>query len=228
MTRRTSLCFAVLLFVLVALFPVPEGRTEPSVRLGGTVKLYTSVFTESGEGAGMFPHEAGDFALTRAELWLKLNGYASDNVSFRARADFIYTANKEYNDFSDIEAGSGFSSEVQDFDINFREASFKIMDLFVPGHGPDRGTPADPLGHIGRVQRDRQPEPGGLCQSLLLRPGLLREARADGGVHPRIPVSFRFRHEDPGGVFSVTSSPPRFLPDSKASWPCSRNKAWTS
>ena len=133
MTRQASLCFAVLLFVLAALFPVPEGRTEPSVRLGGTVKLYTSVFTEGGEGAGLFPHKAGDFALTHAELWLKLNGYASDNVSFRARADFIYTADKEYNDFSDIEAGSGFSSEVQDFDINFREASFKVMDLFVPG-----------------------------------------------------------------------------------------------
>jgi hypothetical protein len=131
--RKPWLCFAVLLSVLGALFPVPEGRTEPSVHLGGTVKLYTSVFTESGEGGGMLPHEAGDFALTRAELWLKLNGYASDNVSFRARADFIYTANKEYNDFSDIEAGSGFSSEVQDFDINFQEASFKVMDLFVPG-----------------------------------------------------------------------------------------------
>ena len=133
MTRKTSLCSAVLLFVLVLLLQVPQGRSEPYVRLGGTVKLYTSVFTEGGEGAGLFPHEAGDFALTRAELWLKLNGYASDNVSFRARADLVYTADKVYDDFSDVEAGSGFSSEVQEFDINFREASFKLMDIFVPG-----------------------------------------------------------------------------------------------
>ena len=133
MIRKSSLLFAVLFLGVLSLFPAQEGRTESYVRLGGTVKLYTSVFTESGEGAGLFPHKAGDFALTRAELWLKLNGYASDNVSFRARADLIYTADTEFNDFSDIEAGSGFSSEVQDFDINFQEASFKIMDLFVPG-----------------------------------------------------------------------------------------------
>jgi hypothetical protein len=118
---------------LASPFPVPQGRAEPYVRLGGTVKLYTSVFTEGGDGAGLLPHDAGDFALTRAELWLKLNGYASDNVSFRARADFVYTADTDYSDLSDIEAGQGFSSDVQDFDINFREASFKVMDLFVPG-----------------------------------------------------------------------------------------------
>ena len=133
MTRKSPLRFALLLFLVVPFLPVREGRAEPYVRLGGTAKLYTSVFTESGEGAGLFPHKAGDFALTRAELWLKLNGYASDNVSFRARADFIYTADTDYRDFSDIEAGQGFSSEVQDFDINFREASFKVMDLLVPG-----------------------------------------------------------------------------------------------
>jgi len=133
LTRKAPLCFAFLLLLTASLVPVPQGRCEPYVRLGGTVKLYTSVFTEGGEGAGLFPHEAGDFALTRAELWLKLNGYASDNVSFRARADFIYTADKGYDDFSDVEAGSGFSSEVQEFDINFREASFKVMDIFVPG-----------------------------------------------------------------------------------------------
>ncbi len=133
MTRKASLCFAVLLFALVTLFPVPEGRTEPYVRLGGTVKLYTSVFTEGSEGAGLFPHEAGDFALTRAELWLKLNGYASDNVSFRGRVDFIYTHDHTYDSFSELESVSGFSSEAQDVDIYFREASFKVMDLFVPG-----------------------------------------------------------------------------------------------
>jgi hypothetical protein len=131
--KKTPLCFAVLFCIVAPFFPVREGRSEPYVRLGGTAKLYTSVFTETGEGAGLFPHKAGDFALTRAELWLKLNGYASDNVSFRARSDFIYTADTDYSDFSEIEAGRGFSSEVQDFDINFREASFKIMDLLVPG-----------------------------------------------------------------------------------------------
>ena len=133
MTRKASLCFAVLFFVLVALFPVPEGRTEPSVHLGGTVKLYTSIYTQGGPGGGLLPHDAGDFALTRAALWLKLNGYASDNVSFRARVDFIYTHDHDLDRLSDLESVSGFSSEVQDLDIYFREASFKIMDLAVPG-----------------------------------------------------------------------------------------------
>ena len=133
MSRRFPLCFLILWIVVVPFLPVQQGWTKPYVRLGGTAKLYTSVFTEDGEGAGLFPHKAGDFALTRAELWLKLNGYASDNVSFRARADFIYTADTDYQDFSEIEAGRGFSSEVQNFDINFREASFKVMDLLVPG-----------------------------------------------------------------------------------------------
>lgn len=133
MTSRPFVPLAAFLFALIAFFPAGRGRTEPYVRLGGTAKLYTSVFTEGGEEAGLFPHEAGDFALTRSELWLKLDGYASDNVSFRARSDFIYTADTEYSDLSEIEAGEGFSSRVQDFDINFREASFKVMDLYVPG-----------------------------------------------------------------------------------------------
>ncbi len=123
----------LLLFPAVLLFPVGKARAEPYVRLGGTVKLYTSVYTEGGEGGGLFPHDAGDFALTRSELWLKLNGYASDNVSFRARADLIYTADTDYRSFAEIETESGFSSDIQEFDISFREASFKVMDLFVPG-----------------------------------------------------------------------------------------------
>ncbi len=133
MTDKSSIRFVLLLFVLVLFFQVRQAGAEPYVRLGGTAKLYTSVFTEGGDGGGLFPHKSGDFALTRAELWLKLNGYASDNVSFRARADFIYTADTDYDSISEIEAGRGFSSEVQEFDINFREASFKIMDLFTPG-----------------------------------------------------------------------------------------------
>jgi hypothetical protein len=131
--RRPSLCFAVLLFTTVPFSSVREVRAEPYVRLGGTVKLYTSVFTEGGPGAGLLPHDAGDFALTRAALWLKLDGYASDNVSFRTRVDFIYTHDHDLDRLSDLESVSGLSSEVHELDIYFREASFKIMDLFVPG-----------------------------------------------------------------------------------------------
>jgi len=131
--RRAPLCLAALLFVSVPFLPVREGRTEPYVRLGGTVKLYTSIYTQSGPGAEFIPHEAGDFALTRAALWLKLNGYASDNVSFRGRVDFIYTHDHELDRFSDLESATGLASEAQDVDIYFREASFKVMDLFVPG-----------------------------------------------------------------------------------------------
>ena len=133
MIKAPALCFALLLLGALLVLPAGGPQAEPYARLGGTVKLYTSVFTEGGEGAGFFPHKAGDFALTRTELWLKLNGYASDNVSFRARVDLIYTVDTDYASLSDIEAGRGFSSDVQEFDTNFREASFKVMDLLVPG-----------------------------------------------------------------------------------------------
>ena len=133
MIRRPSFCFAALLFTAVPFSSVREVRAEPYVRLGGTVKFYTSVFTEGGPGAGLLPHDAGDFALTRAALWLKLDGYASDNVSFRTRVDFIYTHDHDLDRLSDLESVSGLSSEVHELDIYFREASFKIMDLFVPG-----------------------------------------------------------------------------------------------
>jgi Protein of unknown function (DUF1302) len=118
---------------LFLLFPVSTARAAVDLRLGGVVKLYTSIYTQGGPGGGFLPHEAGDFALTRPELWLKLNGYASENVSFRGRVDFIYTHDATYERLSDLESASGFSSEANGFETYFREASFKVMDLFVPG-----------------------------------------------------------------------------------------------
>ena len=133
MTRQPAFRLFVLVCGIFLILPLRTTRAEVDVRLGGVVKLYTSIFTQSGPGGGLLPHDAGDFALTRAALWLKLNGYASDNVSFRGRVDFIYTHDHTFDQLSDLESVSGFSAEAQDLDVYFREASFKIMDLFVPG-----------------------------------------------------------------------------------------------
>ena len=133
MTRQPAFRLFVLVCGIFLILPLRTTRAEVDVRLGGVVKLYTSIFTQSGPGGGLLPHDAGDFALTRAALWLKLNGYASDNVSFRGRVDFIYTHDHTFDQLSDLESVSGFSAEAQDLDVYFREASFKTMDLFVPG-----------------------------------------------------------------------------------------------
>ncbi len=124
---------AVLVALLLVLWPPGSSRAETDLRVGGTIKFYTGLYTEGGEGAGLVPHDSGEFTLTRTELHLKLTGYASDNLSFRSRVDFIYTANPEYTTFSEIESNGGFSSDVHDIDTNLREASFKVIDLFVEG-----------------------------------------------------------------------------------------------
>jgi len=133
MTKRrsatVSACFALL---VVLAFPEPL-LAERTARLGGTVKFFTSVYTEGEDGAGLFDHEAGDFALTRVELRARLDGDVSENVSFRSRVDFIHTVDARFETFEDLESGNGFSSQVQDVDLYFKEGSFKVEDLFVSG-----------------------------------------------------------------------------------------------
>ena len=134
MSRRLLL-LGLCLFpaALLSISAVTLSWAEVSTRLGGTVKLFTSVYTESEESAGMFSHEAGDFSLSRAELRLRLDGDVSDNVTFRSRVDFIHTLNPQFESFSDLESGDGFSSQMHDVDLYFKEASFKVMDLLARG-----------------------------------------------------------------------------------------------
>lgn len=133
MTERAfpvfGVCFALL---LAAAFPW-RVQAESTARLGGTVKFFTSVYTQGEEGAGLFDHEAGDSALTRVELRARLDGSVSENVSFRSRVDFIHTADARFEAFGDLESGNGFSSQVHDVDLYFKEGSFKMENLFVSG-----------------------------------------------------------------------------------------------
>ncbi len=107
MTERGSpvpgVCFALLL----ALAFTEPAQAERTARLGGTVKFFTSVYTESEEEAGLFGHEAGDFALTRVELRARLDGDVSENVSFRSRVDFIHTVDARFESLMPTRAGGG-------------------------------------------------------------------------------------------------------------------------
>ncbi|MEW6440196.1 MAG: DUF1302 family protein [bacterium] len=126
---RTVLLLVPALLVLSG-FPA---RAQVAARLGGTVKLFTSLFTEDEEPGSLFMHDAGDFSLSRTELWVRLDGDVSENVSFRSRVDFIHNIEPRFDDFEDLESDSGFSSETDEVDVYFREASFKVMDFPVRG-----------------------------------------------------------------------------------------------
>ena len=133
MNRDTVPGVFLLFLAICMLFSPAELRAEAYVGLGGTVKFFSSVFTEDQAGSEDIAHEAGDFALNRLELRLKLDGYASDNVSFRSRVHFIHTINPGYQEFSEIESGSGFSSTMQDLDLYLKEASFTLMEFLLDG-----------------------------------------------------------------------------------------------
>lgn len=133
MSERTLPLFGASFALLLALAFSEPVHAEGTARLGGTVKFFTSVYTEGEDGAGLFDHEAGDFALTRVELRARLDGDVSENVSFRSRVDFIHTVDARFDSFEDLESGNGFSSQVHDVDLYFKEGSFKVEDLFVSG-----------------------------------------------------------------------------------------------
>jgi len=135
MSRVLPLCLCPLLAALLWAHPLRHAGAGVSTRLGGTVKLFTSVYTESEENPGMFPHESGDFSLSRVELRVRLDGDVSDNVTFRSRVDFIHTLEEKFESFSDLESGEGFSSQMHDVDTYFKEANFKVIDF--PARGVD-------------------------------------------------------------------------------------------
>ena len=94
--QRKSVYFII--FLIVFYFPVQTLHGESEIFFGGTVKLFTALFTADDPAAvSVPPHKAGDFSTTRGELRLKLDGYASDNVSFKTQVYFISTADPSYD-----------------------------------------------------------------------------------------------------------------------------------
>jgi hypothetical protein len=131
---KTVLCRYFFIFVaIVLIFPPNPAGAEKEVNLEGTIKLFSSVYGQDDEEDSFAPHKAGDYAFSRGELQIRVNGYASDNVSFRSQVDFIYLVRPEYDDLSDIESETGFSSGLQEVDVNLKEASFKIIDFILEG-----------------------------------------------------------------------------------------------
>ena len=130
--QRKSVYF--ILFLIILYFPVQPVHGESEIFFGGTVKLFTAVFTADDPSAvSVPPHKAGDFSTTRGELRLKLDGYASDNVSFKTQVYFISTADPDYDSLAETESGKGFSSNMHDVETYFKEANFKLMDFLAPG-----------------------------------------------------------------------------------------------
>jgi len=130
--QRKSVHFII--FLIVFFFPGQIVHGESEIFFGGTAKLFTAVFTADDPSAlSVPPHKAGDFSITRGELRLKLDGYASDNVSFKTQVYFISTADPTYESLAETESGKGFSSNMHDVDTYFKEANFKLMDFLAPG-----------------------------------------------------------------------------------------------
>ena len=132
MIRDGRMLPRILLLVGVFLLCTAQAHAG-DVRLEGTVKLFSSFYTtDSAEGAYQ-DHDAGDYSLNRGEFHVGLNGYVSDNVSFRSKVYFIYDARPEYDNLQELESQSGYSSIVHEQDTYIKEASFTLMDLLLDG-----------------------------------------------------------------------------------------------
>ncbi len=127
-----GLIIHILLVASIITAPAKILYADSEVNLSGSVKLFTSAFTSEYDDAAA-GHKGGDLSTTRGELRLKVDGYASDNIDFRSQVYFIYSADPEYEDFTAIESGKGFDSEMHEADIYFKEAYFKIVDFLAEG-----------------------------------------------------------------------------------------------
>lgn len=123
----------ILLLILFFLTHIAAVHAAGDVNIKGTVKLFSSVYTKDSEDDAFQPHKAGDYSLNRGELHVGLNGYVSDNVSFRSMVYFIYDARPDFDDLQELETDSGYSSLVHEQDTFIKEASFTLMDLFAEG-----------------------------------------------------------------------------------------------
>ncbi|HPR53427.1 MAG TPA: hypothetical protein PLU81_16665 [Deltaproteobacteria bacterium] len=132
MIRPGRMPLRILLFFAAFIICAAQAHAA-DVRLEGTVKLFSSFYTTDSAEDAFRPHDAGDYSLNRGELHLGLNGYVSDNVSFRSKVYFIYDARPEYDDLQELESESGYSSIVHEQDTYIKEASFTLMDLLLEG-----------------------------------------------------------------------------------------------
>ncbi len=131
MTRHI-LCLLLVIPVLCA-GTCPVARAQADVVLSGTVRLFSSFYTEDGKDDALAPHDAGDYALTRSELRVGLSGYVSDSVSFRSSVYFVSLARDDFDGLRDLETSSGYSSAVHEQDVYVREAFFTIQDFLAEG-----------------------------------------------------------------------------------------------
>ncbi len=133
MNRAGRMLPGILLLLGGMLISVPAVHAESSVKLEGTVKFFSSFYMQQSPDDAFEPHDPGDYSLNRGELHVGLNGYVSDNVSFRSMVYFIYDARPEYDDLEQLESGSGYSSIVHEQDTYIKDASFTLMDLGLEG-----------------------------------------------------------------------------------------------
>lgn len=133
MSRVTGSLPAVLLFLVLNAWASSAAWAQTDVVLSGTIKLFSSFYTQDSQDDAFIPHEQGEYALTRSELQVGLSGYVSENVSFRSKVFFTSLARDDFDDLQDLESYSGYSSAVHENDVYVREAFFTVQDLAIEG-----------------------------------------------------------------------------------------------
>ena len=127
----------LLLAVLLAACPPTllsaEDGASRQVDVKGTVKLFSSVYTEAALDDRYDPHDKLDYNLNRGEFHLELSGYISEKVSYKSRLAFTYGAQSEVDDLEDLETGESGTTHSRDVDTDLKAASFTIMDFGLPG-----------------------------------------------------------------------------------------------
>lgn len=106
---------------------------SPEVNLKGDIKFFGSAYTEDNKDDDFEPHGAGDYNLNRGELHLKLDGYISDNVSYKSLLYFTYGVRQTADDLEELQVDEGGTAETDGLDTELKEASFTLMDFGAPG-----------------------------------------------------------------------------------------------
>ncbi len=127
----TLCCAILLLFSSTALYA--EDDVASKVNLSGDIKFFSSAFTEDDTEDAFEPHEAGDYNLNRGELHLKLDGYISDNVSYKSLLYFTYGVRQTAEDLEELQTNEGGTAESDEMETTLKEASFTLMDFGTPG-----------------------------------------------------------------------------------------------
>ena len=135
--QRVTLPAWTLCCTLLMLVCAPGLRAEDEaafkVDLRGDIKFFGSAFTEDNPDDEFEPHEAGDYNLTRGELHLKLDGYISENVSYKSLLYFTYGVRQVPGDIEKLQVDEGGTAESDEMETELKEASFTLMDFGAPG-----------------------------------------------------------------------------------------------